>query len=440
MNTSIEHLYEIYRQHPAVSIDSRHLPKGCLFFALRGERFDGNAFAARALAEGASYAVIDNPDFKTDERCLLVEDTLKALQMLALHHRRLFDIPVVAITGSNGKTTTKELVSGVLAAQYRTHFTKGNLNNHIGVPLTLLAMPADTEIAVVEMGANHQGEIDFLCRIAEPAHGLITNIGKAHLEGFGGFEGVKKGKSELYRYLAETGGVVFVNRDEPFLEALAESCTKKIFYHASQNPNPNLLPYETQLLENQPFLKVGFLSENGNLVEAQSNLYGVYNFNNLQTAIAVGRYFKVPAEKIAVAIEAYIPSNNRSQLQKIGANTFLMDAYNANPTSMRHALENFADMTVSEKIAIIGAMRELGDESENEHFAIAELAKRLAFGTVILVGKEFESSAEKFGFQYFDSVENLKEWFDNQAFTNVHFLIKGSRGVQLEKLVGAEAH
>lgn len=431
----LERLYDVYLRHPIVTTDSRKATMGSIFFALRGERFDGHSFVEEVLKNGAAGAVIDNPDYHINDACILVRNSLQMLQRLATHHRRQFDIPVIAITGSNGKTTTKELVSSVLGSHYKTHCTQGNLNNHIGVPLTLLSMPAGTEVAVIEMGANHQGEIDELCRIAEPTHGLITNIGKAHLEGFGGLEGVKKGKSELYRYLGETGGVVFINQDEPYLTDLASTNSKKIFYHRSEEPDPELHPYETKLIENQPFLKVGFLGDDGKIAEVHSQLYGAYNFQNIATAITLGRYFKVPAPKIARAIEAYVPANNRSQVLHKGSRTYILDAYNANPTSMTKALENFSERPGHPKIAILGAMLELGEASEAEHQSIAKLASSLELGQVVLVGAAFEQSAKQLGLPFFLDVRALKNWFETQQFDGAQILIKGSRGIQLELLL-----
>ena len=433
---NIQALYEVYLRHPHVTTDSRQVRAGSLFFALRGERFDGNQFAQQALADGAVFAVVDDPSVALDSRFILVDNTLNALQELARHHRRQFDIPVVGITGSNGKTTTKELASIVLGSHYRLHFTQGNLNNHIGVPLTLLAMPLGVEVAVIEMGANHQGEIDLLSRIAEPSHGLITNIGKAHLEGFGGIEGVKKGKSELYRFLAETGGTAFINRDAAFLEELAEPVKKKVFYRRSDHPTSTEPDIEIQLLSTQPYISAAFLGRQEQLVKVHSSLIGEYNFSNIMTAIALGKYFKVPEEKIVSALEAYVPSNNRSQILEQNGNTFLLDAYNANPTSMREALLAFRGMEGRLKIAILGEMLELGGESRVEHEAIARLATTQHFEAVVFVGKEFQPVAEALGFHYFPDVAKLKDWFDTQNFQGYHILIKGSRGNRLEQLLG----
>ena len=332
---TLQQLYKIYLQHPNVITDSRKIETGCLFFALKGENFNGNKFAAQAIEKGAAYAIIDEADFQQGEQYILVEDVLTTLQKLARHHRQQFAIPVIAITGSNGKTTTKELISAVLSSHYQAHFTKGNFNNHIGVPLTLLAMPLDTEVAIIEMGANHKNEIGFLCKIARPTHGLITNIGSAHLEGFGSLEGVKQAKSELYGYLANHKGVAFINQDEPFLGELAEGIKWKIFYKKGEKPFSDRLPFEVQLIIDTPFVKAAFASHRGEYVRVDSQLIGAYNFNNIMTAVVLGTYFKVPGKKVKAAIEKYVSVNNRSQLLSIGTNTFILDAYNANPTSMK---------------------------------------------------------------------------------------------------------
>lgn len=432
---SIEELYAIFQRHPKVVTDSRKIEPDCLFFALKGETFNGNEFAASALEAGAAFSVIDGTKFKTSDRMILVDDVLSTLQALARYHRRRFTIPLIAITGSNGKTTTKELISGVLASHYPTHFTKGNLNNHIGVPLTLLAMPPKTEVAIIEMGANHPGEIDFLCRIAEPTHGLITNVGKAHLEGFGGFEGVKKTKSELYRFLIENHGLVFINKDEPHLTELAEGNKLKLFYQQSNDPKPEHVPFEVKLISEEPFLEVAFLSAKGELVQVQSKLIGQYNFNNIMSAIALGKYFKVPAEKIKGAIENYIPANNRSQLMNAGSNTFILDAYNANPTSMKNALAAFGKMKAERKVAILGAMLELGDYSETEHLNIITYAISQGIDEIVLVGKEFKKAATEAGVLFFENTAALKPWFQQQNFQQTHFLIKGSRSIGLEKML-----
>jgi UDP-N-acetylmuramoyl-tripeptide--D-alanyl-D-alanine ligase len=430
----ISSLYQLFLAAGKVSTDSRKIIPGCVFFALRGDNFNGNAYAQAALEQGAAYAVVDDPGLTGVDKCILVDNALHTLQDLARYHRRQLHIPVIGITGSNGKTTSKELVSAVLGSQYPLHFTQGNLNNHIGVPLTLLQLNKRIEVAVIEMGANHQGEIDQLCRIAEPTHGLITNIGKAHLEGFGGIEGVKKGKSELYRYLAETDGLAFVNNDEPFLVELSEPVRKRIFYEQSENPAPDHKPYEVKLLALQPFIRVAFLDENEHLIELESKLMGIHNFQNIKTAVTLGKYFKVPGQKIKAAIEGYNPEMNRSQLVAWESNTILLDAYNANPTSMEMALRAFASGSGTTKVAILGDMFELGNEAAVEHLRIAELAQQLSLDRVILVGQHFAPIAAKMNVLHFGNVQQLKAWFADQNWANTHFLVKGSRGMALERL------
>ncbi len=432
---AIQKLYEIYLRHPHITTDSRKVTKRCMFFALKGDRFDGNKFAQQAIREGAAYAIIDNKQYLSNEKCILVEDVLESLQQLANFHRRQFDIPVIAITGSNGKTTTKNLVSTVLGSQYIIHSTKGNYNNHIGVPLTLLDMPHETEIAIIEMGANHLGEIDFLCKIAEPTHGLITNIGKAHLEGFGSLEGVKRGKSELYHFLTKNEGTSFINLDEPYLDELAGNNLQKVYYTSAEAIDSDLLPIKIQPSRSTPFVQLAFLSEHGKRVMVESQLIGAYNLGNIMTSIALGKYFKVPAKKIKQAIEGYIPSNNRSQILKSGTNTFLLDAYNANPTSMKSALDHFSKMEAERKIAILGDMLELGNESISEHQAILDFALTQNFSLLILVGTEFGKCQLNSNFLHFKNTEKLKDWFMRQPFSDTSFLIKGSRGIGLERVL-----
>ncbi|MEN9611010.1 MAG: hypothetical protein RLZZ628_1824 [Bacteroidota bacterium] len=428
-------LYQLYQQYPEIVTDSRKITKDCLFFALKGETFDGNRFAENALAEGAAYAIVDDPTLPKKDKLFVVPDVLKALQDLARHHRQQFEIPVIVITGTNGKTTTKELISNVLAAHYRTHFTKGNLNNHIGVPLTLLAMPADTEVAVIETGANHIGEIDFLCQIAAPTHGLITNVGKAHLEGFGSFEGVKQTKSELYRYLAAHKGTIFLNQDESFLKDLIPTGARTLSYGMSEKLSAKNPHIETALKEVHPFLTVAFLNEKNRALTVKTHLVGIYNFNNVQTAIAVGRYFKVPSLKIKAALEGYVPTNNRSQIVKRGDATILLDAYNANPSSMRGALQNLAQMPFKTKIAVLGDMRELGVDSFSEHEAIFKLAQSFDFQKVITVGLEF-GKVHTASETHFDTTVAARNWFQNLSLdATTCVLIKGSRGMKLETIL-----
>jgi UDP-N-acetylmuramoyl-tripeptide--D-alanyl-D-alanine ligase len=437
---STEQLYKFFQKHPSVTTDTRRITEGSIFFALKGDTFDGNTFAERALELGAAFAVIDNPEYQKNERLLLVKDVLTVLQDLARHHRRQFDIPFIAITGSNGKTTTKELVAAVMNTRYSTLFTKGNFNNHIGVPLTLLQVTEDHEAAIIEMGANHQGEIDLLCSIAEPTHGLITNIGKAHLEGFGGIEGVKQGKSEMYRWLAAHNGTVFINEDEAFLSGLAPLNVRKIGYRQSNNPVKQTPQYEARLDGVDPFLNLSILNEMGELLPIHTQIVGIYNFNNILTAVAVGKYFKVPAAKIQKAIADFLPEMNRSQVVKYGEATLILDAYNANPSSMRQALLNLAAMPQAKKVAIIGDMRELGDESAAEHSEILALAKSLNFNQLITVGNDFghAQTASKGVYTegaHFSTNFEAKDFFKTQTFDkDTCILIKGSRGMKLEVL------
>ena len=430
-------LLPYFQECKRVCTDTRKLRSGDLFIALKGANFDGNAFAKKALDEGAAYAVVDDPTVVQDERFLLVPDGLRALQDLATAYRRTFKIPFLAITGSNGKTTTKELIAAVFGEVHRTHFTKGNYNNHIGVPLTLLAMPANTEIAVIEMGANHQGEIAQLCAIAEPTHGLITNVGLAHLEGFGGFEGVKKGKSEMYAHLAATGGVVFVNLEEPHLADLADqrSAKRRISYLLSERPSVTEPNFEIELLSLSPQIKVAFLDSAGTRYEASSSLSGKHNLQNIITAVAVGKYFKVPAKSIVTALAGYVPENNRSQWLEREGTRYYLDAYNANPTSMRASVQNFAGMNGGPKWAILGDMLELGDEAEQEHLSVARYCQSLGLDHLILVGPLFAAAAAEL---------ELPHFLDGAALLNSEYpatwsggtvMIKGSRGMRLESLV-----
>ena len=434
---SISELYKLFLNATGITTDSRKVEEGSIFFALKGEHFDGNKFAEQTLLSGAGYAVVDDANLKTNNRLIQVDSVLSTLQLLANYHRQQFKIPIIAITGSNGKTTTKELLASILEKHYRTHCTKGNLNNHIGVPITLLGMPLDTEIAVIEMGANHLEEISKLCEIVQPTHGVITNVGKAHLEGFGSFEGVKKAKSELYGSLQKSNGVVFINLDEPFLKDLAQYLKHKVFYHQSEFPDPQISSLETKLISSKPFIKIAFLSDQKDQeIEASSNLVGHYNFNNIQTAVSIGRYFKVPSDKIKKAVENYIPTNNRSQLLVKDTNTFIMDAYNANPTSMRIAINNLDLMESNHKIAILGDMLEMGDYSEEEHKSIFYHALSKSFDELIFVGKEFgKVVTESDKVCFFNDLEELKSWFSNKKIKDTLVLLKGSRGIQLEKLL-----
>ncbi|MDX1911822.1 MAG: UDP-N-acetylmuramoyl-tripeptide--D-alanyl-D-alanine ligase, partial [Saprospiraceae bacterium] len=411
----ISELYSLFLAHPRVSTDSRQLPPGCIFFALRGAAFDGNRFALQALEKGAAFAVVDDPEVCTDPRCLLVQDVLKTLQDLANYHRRQFEIPVIAIGGSNGKTTTKELVSAVLSAHYPCHFTKGNFNNHIGVPLTLLAMPPGTEVAIIEMGTNQAGDIAELCRITQPTHGLLTNIGKEHLEGFGSLEGVMKAEGELFDFLANNHGCAFVNLSEQYLHEMAQKVPMLVGYNRIDilKPEPGII--EVEMMTDMPFVRAAFLSDDGPRVEVTTRLYGRHNFQNVMTAIALGIYFKVPAHKIKEALEAYTPTNNRSQLLQIRGATILLDAYNANPSSMRPALESLAAMPANRRIAILGDMRELGHESQKEHEDLLKFAAGLPLDQLVLVGEEFSKTTfNNFGALHFPDHQAVKNWLSSQ--------------------------
>ncbi|GAB2785684.1 UDP-N-acetylmuramoyl-tripeptide--D-alanyl-D-alanine ligase [Rhabdobacter roseus] len=430
----IEELYKRYQSCSGVSTDTRRIEPNGLFFALKGDSFDGNAFAAAALEKGAAYAVVDDPAVVQDERYLLVEDVLTTLQELARYHRRTFDFPVVGLTGSNGKTTTKELIAAVLSKQYRTYATRGNLNNHIGVPLTLLAIdPNAYDIAVVEMGANHRQEIALLSSIAQPTHGLITNVGKAHLEGFGGMEGVKKGKGELYDYLSKKQGTVFVNaQNETLMEMVSQrrAFAEIVFYRTSTVMEGE--PVNPLLVQESPFIV--YEGTNGQAVS--THLPGGYNFDNICAALAVGAYFEVPESDAHRAISEYQPDNNRSQVIQKGTNTLYLDAYNANPSSMAAAIENFARLEVPHKMVILGDMLELGPETEAEHRALGELVAQGQFEVVVLAGKLMASALPPLPkAYYFPDKFSLHNWIMDNPRQNTHVLIKGSRGMSLESTV-----
>jgi UDP-N-acetylmuramoyl-tripeptide--D-alanyl-D-alanine ligase len=442
-DVTITTLYQTYLQHPVICTDSRHITPGCLFFALKGDKFDGNQFVNTALQSGAAFAIADDPALKNQDQVIWVEDVLTTLQHLARHHRRTFHIPVIAIGGSNGKTTTKELVAAVLSSHYPCHFTKGNLNNHIGVPLTLLAMPSDTEVAVIEVGTNHIGEIAELCRIVEPTHGLITNIGKEHLEGFGNLAGVKKAEGELYRYLAKTNGCTFVNLSEKYLGSMATHQPYSVRYAQTTDFKPIEETFiEVKLVRQTPFIEADFLDENGQPVRLKSQLFGRHNFQNIMSAVALGMYFKVPSAKITAAISNYVPANNRSQVIQRGSTTILLDAYNANPSSMSATLQVLDEMEATRKIAILGDMLELGQESVVEHRKILALATKIRHprcNPIVLVGKEFAATNH---WRYkdgqvilFENAAQAREWFKTQDLTNTLVLIKGSRGIRLEQIL-----
>lgn len=435
---STELLYKHYQKHPLVYTDTREMRPGSIFFGLKGERFDGAAFAEEALQKGAVYAVVDNPEYADNKKILLVPDALKALQDLAQRHRRQFSIPVIAIGGSNGKTTTKELITAVLSKRYFCHSTPGNLNNHIGVPLTLLAMPAKAEVAVVEMGINRPGEMSELCRIAAPTHGLLTNIGKEHLAGFGNIEGVKKAEGELYEYLDDNKGLIFVNISEKHLNRMSNQIKRKVIYHKSDFLSHNSKVIDIQLRQHVPHVSVDFLSDVNMRVNVQSQLSGMHNFHNVMTAIALGLYFKIPAEDIKSAIENYQPLPNRSQWIERGSNRILLDAYNSNPSSALSAIKTLVDMPhFGKKIAILGDMLELGEKSQSEHEFLLRRIRQLSTKlSLALIGPEFARCKDvKKTTRYFPNVEEAKDWFVNQNFTDTLILIKGSRALRLETLI-----
>ena len=413
----INQLYQLYSQIYLADTDTRKIRKGSIYFALKGDNFNGNKFAIDALEKGANYAVIDEEAYNTLPNTILVTNVLETLQQLANFHRKQLNIPIISLTGSNGKTTTKELINSVLSKKFKTTATIGNLNNHIGVPLTLLSMTSETEIGIVEMGANHLKEIEFLCNIVEPNFGYITNFGKAHLEGFGSIEGIIEGKSELYHFLRNTNGIAFINEDD------------EIQVKQSKNIQTILFNNSIQFIEANPFVKVKFKSST-----IESQLIGKYNFNNIAAAIAIGNYFKVSKELIKNAIENYIPTNNRSQIINKGTSKIILDAYNANPSSMEAALENFNQLKNSNKIIFLGDMFELGNDSAKEHQHIAELATSYKFQQVYLIGKAFSTTRVKNAFIY-DSFEAFKTSNKYLNINDTTILIKGSRGMALERIL-----
>ena len=422
---TIEELYQIYLKHPSVQTDTRKLKPGDIFFALKGEKFNGNAFAKQAVEAGAAYVVIDDAAYEISGKTILVDNVLECLQQLAHHHRQQFQIPFIAITGSNGKTTTKELIHAVLSSKYKTYTTEGNLNNHIGIPLTLLKIKADAEIAVIEMGANHQKEIESYCRYALPTHGLITNCGKAHLEGFGGAAGVRKGKGELFDYLKTIEGTAFIFNDYDYLKEMSAGISHIYSYGSNDGDITG------KMLSSEPYLETAITGKN--TFHIQTQLVGSYNFPNVLAAVCVGQYFKIAADKIKWAIENYTPSNSRSQLINKGSNRFILDAYNANPSSMKLAIENFANLKSEKKVLLLGAMAELGEESMAEHEAIIKLIQSKNWEKVVLVGGDFIKLSHPF--LSFSNSDEAKTWLQNQKFENTDFLVKGSRSMQMEKII-----
>lgn len=431
-----EELYNHFRNHPLICTDTRDIKKDAIFFALKGDNFNANKFAELALNSGCSLAVIDEPEYRKDERCFLVDDVLSALQSLANYHRKQLSIPVISITGSNGKTTSKELLNAVLSQKYDVLATKGNLNNHIGVPLTLLSITKEHEMAIVEMGANHQGEIAMLCSIAEPDYGMITNIGKAHLEGFGGYEGVIKAKSELYHYIHKKGGKLFVNADNALLQRLSEGMNK-ITFGTSQD-----VDFTGIFVESNPFVKLKFkVTNDEQTIEEKhvvaTQLVGNYNFENILAAACIGHYFRVSEKQIEHGLESYVPSNNRSQVMKTANNLLLMDAYNANPSSMNAAIENFAKMDQPNKMVILGDMLELGVESDKEHDTVVQLLETKGIKNALLVGPYFMKAAKLTGAISFANSEEALLYLKEHPVKDATVLVKGSRGIKLEKVVDA---
>jgi UDP-N-acetylmuramoyl-tripeptide--D-alanyl-D-alanine ligase len=423
---NIIELYNIFKKNPSVQTDTRKLKSGDIFFALKGDHFNGNAFAKQAVNNGAVFSVIDEKEFEIPGKTIWVNDVLETLQQLACFHRQQFTIPFLAITGSNGKTTTRELIHAVLSSTYRTHTTEGNLNNHIGIPLTILKIKSDTEIAVIEMGANHQKEIASYCTYTLPTHGLVTNCGKAHLEGFEGVEGVKKGKGELFDFLRSQNGTAFIMWDYDYLQDMSKGISTIIKYGTVE------AGFEGQVAKSEPFLDVS-INKGAKLTSIKTQLVGEYNLPNVLAAVAVGKYFKVPDDKIKVAIESYSPSNSRSQLLEMGTNKIILDAYNANPSSMKLAIENFANFTAENKVLMLGGMAELGKESLDEHNGIVDVIKQGKWKAVVLVGGDFLKVQHPY--TSFTNAAEAKEWLHQQHFENTYLLIKGSRSMQMEKVL-----
>ena len=426
--TTTETIYKLFEKHPIISTDSRKIEENCIFFALKGENFNGNNFAELALEKGAICAIIDEPEYLIPNKTILVDDVLQALKDLANLHRRKLGIPILAITGTNGKTTTKELVSAVLCEKFKVSFTQGNLNNHIGVPLTLLKMNIDTEFGVVEMGANHPGEIADLCDIAEPDYGIITNVGKAHLEGFGSFEGVIKTKSELYKHIQNTSGTIFYNHDNPILAERSSEIKNRISY-GKENAD-----FTGELLSSPPFVHLKANFKKG-VLYLNTNLTGDYNFENVLAAACIGNYFEVDPIAIQKALKNYYPQNNRSQLINKNGLKIIMDAYNANPTSMQASIKSFLSNGSSKSYLILGDMLELGEYSIDEHTSILELLKNYPEITVFTVGKNFLEIAKNFNCRSFQNVDLLCGFLQDNPIADGEILIKGSRGIQLEKVL-----
>jgi UDP-N-acetylmuramoyl-tripeptide--D-alanyl-D-alanine ligase len=427
-----EQLYKIYLKNPQICTDTRKITASCLFFALRGDHFDGNKFAQQAIESGAAYAIIDDAKYALDDRFIIVQDVLESLQDLACLHRKQLNIPVIGITGSNGKTTSKELIKSVLSQHFNTFATEGNLNNHIGVPLSILSITTDCEIAIIEMGANHQREIAFLCSISQPSHGMITNIGKAHLEGFGGIQGVRIGKGELYEFLYKSGGTVFLNNDDQTLSnmALERGLANTIGYGTGDH---NFV--SARLKNSSPCLSIDWNLSGEPKHVAFSNLPGIYNFDNICAAICIGSYFNLSPEKINKGINAYQPLNNRSQILETPNNTIICDYYNANPSSMAVALDNLDATDATSKVLILGDMFELGMESANEHRLILEKALLTKAERRIFIGEEFYKLKGLKDAEFYKNTSQALEALNQHKVKQSTILLKGSRGMKLESLL-----
>ncbi len=420
----ISHIHNLFLKCNAVSIDTRKIEPNSMFVAIKGDNFDANTFAKEALEKGASYVIIDNEDYFVDQRTILVENSLTALQELAKFHRQYLKLPIIALTGSNGKTTTKELISVVLSKKYDTKATVGNLNNHIGVPLTLLSFTSETEMGIVEMGANHKKEIEFLCELAKPDFGYITNFGKAHLEGFGGVEGVIQGKSEMYDYLSENNKMAFINLEDSIQVEKSKKMNSYSFGVNKEEADVNI-----NSVTANPFVEISF----SNFL-IKTHLIGLYNANNINAALTIGKYFGVDDLDIKEALEGYIPENNRSQLLSKGTNRIILDAYNANPSSMAVAIANFLQLDNSSKIMILGDMFELGKESPQEHEAIVNSLLNQDEVVCYFIGKEFHANqVDKNNFHFYESFELFSDYLKNIKIENSSILIKGSRGMALER-------
>ncbi|WP_179345378.1 UDP-N-acetylmuramoyl-tripeptide--D-alanyl-D-alanine ligase [Winogradskyella ursingii] len=422
---NINQLYHKFRESSGVCTDTRQLTKDCMYFALKGDNFDGNKFVSKAFKNGAKYCVVDSKQAVTNANCILVDDTLLTLQELANYHRKQINIPIISLTGSNGKTTTKELIHAVLATTFNVKATKGNLNNHIGVPLTILSFSKDLDFGIVEMGANHIKEIEFLSNIAEPDYGLITNFGKAHLEGFGSIEGVIEGKSELFTYLKQNEKTAIINTTDKLQLKQIGNYTKTVTFGSHKN-NDCVVTFKNA----DPFVTV--IYDN---VEIQSQLIGDYNFGNIAVAIAIGQHFKVPKAQVKSAIETYQPNNNRSEIISRGSNTIILDAYNANPTSMLAALKNFKQLNAKNKYLFLGDMFELGKDAEQEHQAIATFAEDNFSENINLIGKNFDKTRTLNSTHKFSTFEDLEPKIKNLTIENATILIKGSRGMALERIL-----